>query len=50
MYRPGKILQLLGNNPGISLQIVPPHDFTLRSGDIIEITIEHFSKLTNTVL
>ncbi len=30
--------------------IVPPNDFTLRSGDIIEITIEHIGTLTNTVL
>jgi fumarylacetoacetate (FAA) hydrolase family protein len=50
MYCPGKILHLLVNNPDISLQSVPPHDFTLRIGDIIEITIEHIDKLTNTVL
>jgi 2-dehydro-3-deoxy-D-arabinonate dehydratase len=30
--------------------IVPPNDFTLKSGDVINISIEHIGILTNTVL
>jgi len=30
--------------------IVPPNDFTLQSGDVIDISIEHIGTLTNTVL
>jgi hypothetical protein len=50
MYRSGKNLHLSVNNPDTSLQIVPPIDFTLQSGEIEETTIEHISNLTITIL